>query len=66
MSMKPNTSKTELTFDELCEKIAQGKASPAEMEAAFKSLNGDIEAFSADVQSQLKAHSINSTTTPKL
>lgn len=49
MNIHPDDS----TFDELCEKIAQGKATPSEMEAAFQALNGDIDAFSADVQDQL-------------
>ena len=48
-----NTQPDDSTFDELCEKIAQGKATPSEMEMAFKSLNSDIDAFSADVQDQL-------------
>ncbi|MFA6475097.1 MAG: hypothetical protein WCV88_02730 [Patescibacteria group bacterium] len=48
-----NVQLNDPTFDELCEKIAQGKATPSDMEAAFKSLNSDIDAFSADVQDQL-------------
>lgn len=48
-----NTLPDDSTFDELCEKIAQGKATPSEMDAAFKILNSNIDAFSADVQNQL-------------
>lgn len=43
-----------MNFDELCEKIAQGKATPTEIEAAFASLNADIDAFGANVTAQLK------------
>lgn len=53
MNLAANRSK--LSFDELCEKIAQGKATPSEMEEAYKSLNSEIESFSADIQSQLKS-----------
>lgn len=34
MNLAENRSK--LSFDELCEKIAQGKATPSEMEEAYK------------------------------
>ena len=49
MNVHPDDS----AFDQLCEKIAQGKATPSEMEAAFSALNSEINAFSADVQGQL-------------
>ncbi len=46
---------TPLNFDDLCEKIAQGKASPAEVKLAFQQLNQDIESFSDDIQAQLRS-----------
>lgn len=52
-----NLRSTDQTFDELCEKIAQGKANTIEIAAAFQSLNNDIDAFVEDTQKQLKNHS---------
>ena len=46
-----NTSKS--AFDQLCEKIASGQATPEEIQQAFKLLNQDIDSFDTDIQKQL-------------
>ena len=42
-----------LSFDQLCEKIAQGSATPQEIEAAVSMLDADVTDFSTDVNNQL-------------
>jgi hypothetical protein len=51
--MKQQAKNTESNFDELCDKIAQGKASPTEIKSAFQNLNNDIETFNSDIEDQL-------------
>lgn len=52
--MDQQLKNTEPNFDELCDKIAQGKASPAEIKSAFQNLNKDIKTFNSDIKDQLK------------
>lgn len=51
--MNQQLKNTESNFDDLCDKIAQGQASPAEIKSAFQNLNQDIEVFNSDIKDQL-------------
>ena len=46
--------KEEKEFNLLCEKIAEGKASPDEISKAFQDLNQDLANFEDSVKKQLE------------
>ena len=43
-------------FDDLCNKIASGSATPEEVQTAFQLLDKDIDSFSQNVDEQLSKY----------